>query len=290
MAALSRLEKRQVDILASIEHLASAVEALSSRPSDSLLASDLLLRQERILERIEKLEQQILPPQNKGQNNFDEKENGLSESTSLASAKKNGAEEGSEVQQRLERILIQSGATDFRFTQVPSDYYDRSFEERQDLLGAASVEHLCKSIVMARACSPLFPASLVNTQAAADVVDCRDPKNSKYYVIIVQYAARLNAEKVRNFVHALNGGAIPKKRFNLRLAPEDVSDALTGFTHNAVTPVGMLTPIPVILSDAIVKLQPPFFWLGGGEVDLKLGIRTREFLDIVRPFVADCIY
>jgi hypothetical protein len=26
----------------------------------------------------------------------------------------------------------------------------------------------------------------VNTQAAADVVDCSNPKNSKYYVVVVQ--------------------------------------------------------------------------------------------------------
>ncbi|CAM6121653.1 unnamed protein product [Calypogeia fissa] len=46
----------------------------------------------------------------------------------------------------------------------------------------------------------------------------------------------------------------------------------------------------VILSDAIVKLNPAFFWLGGGEVDLKLGIRTEEFVKMINPFVVDCIY
>jgi hypothetical protein len=33
---------------------------------------------------------------------------------------------------------------------------------------------------------------------------------------IVQYTARLNAEKVRQFVHSLNEGRIPKKRFNCK--------------------------------------------------------------------------
>lgn len=48
--------------------------------------------------------------------------------------------------------------------------------------------------------------------------------------------------------------------------------------------------VQVILSDAIVKLEAGFFWLGGGEVDLKLGIRTSDFVRIINPFVVDCIY
>ncbi|KAI4364857.1 hypothetical protein MLD38_020893 [Melastoma candidum] len=63
-----------------------------------------------------------------------------------------------------------------------------------------------------------------------------------------------------------------------------MSFAPTGFEHNAVTCVGMKSNIPVILDKAIVKLRPNFFWLGGGETDLKLSIPTSEFIDIARPF------
>ncbi|KAL2634663.1 hypothetical protein R1flu_006142 [Riccia fluitans] len=184
---------------------------------------------------------------------------------------------GSYVQTRLTRILTNAGAS-FLFKRVPADYYGRSFEERRDLLGASSIDHLCKSIVM------------VNTQAPDSVKDCSDRNNSKYYLIVIQYTARLNAEKVRQFVYSLNNGKLPKKKINMRLAPEAESNALTGFEHNAVTPFGMLTNIPVILSDAIVRLQPEYFWLGGGEVDLKLGIRTQDFIRILNPFIADCLY
>ncbi|CAI5993996.1 unnamed protein product [Closterium sp. NIES-65] len=55
---------------------------------------------------------------------------------------------------------------------------------------------------------------MTNTQAPAEVVDCSNPRYSKYYVIVIQYSARLNAEKVRNFVYALNNGTVPKKRIN----------------------------------------------------------------------------
>jgi hypothetical protein len=48
--------------------------------------------------------------------------------------------------------------------------------------------------------------------------------------------------------------------------------------------------LQVILSDAIAKLEPDYFWLGGGEVDLKLGIKTLDFTQIVKPFITDCTY
>jgi hypothetical protein len=60
---------------------------------------------------------------------------------------------------------------------------------------------------------------------------------------------------------------VGKQYYNFRLAPEDISDSLSGFRHNAVTPVGMATPLPIIVSHKIAMLQPDFFWLvrGGDE-------------------------
>ena len=64
---------------------------------------------------------------------------------------RNGEAEDSCTEHRLGRILESVGVHSFEFKRVPSDYYDRSFEERRALLGAASIDHLCKSIVMVRA-------------------------------------------------------------------------------------------------------------------------------------------
>ncbi|XP_060207297.1 uncharacterized protein LOC132635086 isoform X2 [Lycium barbarum] len=75
---------------------------------------------------------------------------------------------------------------------------------------------------------------------------------------------------------------------SVRLAPEEISAKLTGYEHNAVTCIGMRTDIPVILDEAITKLNPDFFWFGGGEIDLKLGIRTPEFIEFVKPFIVNC--
>jgi len=81
---------------------------------------------------------------------------------------------GTDTVSRLSSILHTNGVPEFSFKRVPSDYYDWPLEARRDALSAASIHHLCKSIV------------LVNTQAPANVVDCTNRNNSKYYVVVVQ--------------------------------------------------------------------------------------------------------
>lgn len=49
---------------------------------------------------------------------------------------------------RLSTILRENGVKDFAFKRVATDYYDWPLEARRDALGAASVDHLCKSIVL----------------------------------------------------------------------------------------------------------------------------------------------
>lgn len=220
--------------------------------------------QTEILQRISKLEQTILSVD----------DDDVSSSAAVPASTPHSTIRDTEA--RLSNILRSYGVNDFQFKKVPSDYYDWPLESRRDVLAAASIHHLCKSIV------------LVNTQAQSNVVDCSDRNNSKYYVVVVQYTARFNAEAVKNFLYTLNNGKIPKKKFNLRLAPEETSMNLTGYEHNAVTCIGMKTDIPVILDEAITKLSPDFFWLGGGETDLKWGIKTSEFIKFVKPFIVGC--
>ncbi|XP_059307934.1 uncharacterized protein LOC132059356 [Lycium ferocissimum] len=200
----------------------------------------------------------------------------LSRNTSLETSNTSSSVTGNTTEDRLSGILVANGVRDFRFKRVPPDYYDWPLESRRDVLTASSIHHLCKSIV------------LVNTQAPSNITDCSDRNNSKYYIVVIQYTARFNAETVKNFLYTLNDGKIAKKKFNMRLAPEETSVKLTGYEHNGVTCVGMKTDIPVILDEEITKLNPDFFWLGGGEIDLKLGMRTSEFIKFVKPFIVKC--
>jgi len=171
--------------------------------------------------------------------------------------------------------LIERGVAGFRMVLAPSEYYHQPLEFRMGIVGAASVDHLCKSIVME------------NTRAPKELQDCSDPTYSKYYMVIVQYTAKLNAEKLKEFVHGLAGGRLSKKKVNMRLVSEEVSGRLTGFTHNAVTPMACATQIPLIISHRIPALSPDFFWLGSGEVDLKVGFSAAKFMEAYEPYVAD---
>eukprot|EP00887_Chlorella_sp_A99_P000460 scaffold17.g460.t1 len=168
---------------------------------------------------------------------------------------------GSAIQQRLQKELLQRDLVHHRFVR------------------AASVDHLCKSIVM------------VNTHAPAGVTGpSADPAHSRFFLVIVQYTARLHAEKLKVAVHRMCGGKHSRKHFNMRLAPEAVSDELTGFSHNAVSPIGIRTQLPVVLSHRIMQLSPDFFWIGAGEVDLKVGMSATEFVKAYGAFVIDCTY
>ena len=53
-----------------------------------------------------------------------------------------------EVTKRIKQECIQLKFNYAIFKQVPTDYYDRSLEERMNLLGAPTVDHLCKSLIM----------------------------------------------------------------------------------------------------------------------------------------------
>lgn len=65
---------------------------------------------------------------------------------------------------------------------------------------------------------------------------------------------------------------------------------MTGFTHNGVTPFALAQPgrLPVVVSAAIAKLDPPFVWLGGGEADLKLRVPTRQLIEATGALVLHC--
>lgn len=93
--------------------------------------ADLERLQTRILQRITNLELSLLPTGD----------------TPLSAASTAVADDTTTVD-CLSSILLGNGVRDFCFKRVASDYYDWPLEARRDVLGAASVHHLCKSIVL----------------------------------------------------------------------------------------------------------------------------------------------
>ena len=165
-----------------------------------------------------------------------------------------------------------------QLVRAPSNYYDWSLEERRSFLNAASTFHLCKTIVLENtAWNPEF---------------AYERYYYRYIAAIIQYEDKLNTEKVMKYMKNLQNQhkvstQISKKHFHFRLADEDVAEALTGYQRNATTPFLMKTDLPILLSKPISALKPAQFWLGGGEVELKLGISVAEFLSTTNAEVAE---
>ena len=159
------------------------------------------------------------------------------------------------------------------FARVRSDYYEQSLEWRRDTLGSANVECLCKSLL------------LENTACINN--GCEDPRNSRYYVIVVQYVAQINSQKIFKFVREMSPD-VSKQHFHFRMADEQRAFELSGFEHNAIAPFGFANGnLPIIMAKDIVDLNPDWFWLGGGSVDLKLGFKVSEFVQKLNPFIVD---
>jgi hypothetical protein len=75
-----------------------------------------------------------------------------------------------------------------KFVKVPQDYYNRTMAERAIILNA-NIEQLCKSLIFE------------NTYC--DHNNCDDITNSRYYLVVVQYAAKIDSKVLENFVHSL---------------------------------------------------------------------------------------
>jgi hypothetical protein len=84
------------------------------------------------------------------------------------------------------------------------------------LLNNSDVSQLCKTIIFE------------NTAATHE--DTSDRTNSRYYCVVVQYAARFDAELLRDVICNQRSGAdkLSRKWFHFQLATEEVSDSLSG--------------------------------------------------------------
>jgi prolyl-tRNA editing enzyme YbaK/EbsC (Cys-tRNA(Pro) deacylase) len=156
---------------------------------------------------------------------------------------------------------------------VPEPYYTWELPQRAVALGASSIHQLCKALLMD------------NKKVLAD--QPHDPKNPKFVLVIVQYAATMDNQKLTNAVRALRPvqDRLDVSQFDFRIASEHDNSALTGYEHNSVTPFGLLQQekVPIILSAAVADLG--FFWMGGGHVHLKLGMAVTDFVRALNPIV-----
>ena len=156
---------------------------------------------------------------------------------------------------------------------VPSSYYDWSYEERAKTLGAPTTDMLCKSLLMEN--KTVDPNS-------------NDATNPKFVLVVIQYVASLDEKKLASAIRSLRPNVkdrLDYSKFDWRIAESADNDRLTGYLHNSVTPFGLKEEVPIVLTSAVLPLY--FFWMGGGHVDLKLGMAVSDFIKALNPIVAD---
>ena len=195
--------------------------------------------------------------------------------------------------QRVKADVEQRSVFTSIFITVPSNYYSWSLEQRANLLNC-HVNQLCKSIIME------------NTSCTEK--NCSDPTNSKYYCVVLQYNTKLDEDKLIINLRSNKAERLSKSKVTLRLVASEMNDKMTGFSHNAVSPFGINTElgrsVPILLSKALYshcvsfsggvdkhnkdntnstpnKPTPNhYLYLGGGHVDVKLGMSIHDFVRI----------
>jgi len=162
------------------------------------------------------------------------------------------------------------------FKWVPTEYYNFSLSQRAEILGSHSTFQLCKSMLME---NKSFDASL------------NDSNYSQFYLVILQYETSINNKKLKSEIRALRPvkKRLDPSKFDFRLANEADNARLTGYSHNAVTPFGLLEDVPIVFSKGITdnSNMTPFVWMGGGHIHCKIGIAVKDFIKAKSPFVMD---
>jgi prolyl-tRNA editing enzyme YbaK/EbsC (Cys-tRNA(Pro) deacylase) len=72
---------------------------------------------------------------------------------------------------------------------------------------------------------------------------------------------------------------VGKKGFHWRLAPPEVGLDLGGYSHNSVTPFMLNQSMPLVVPDSLCELSPQVFYLGAGDIDIKIRVGLTEFLE-----------
>ncbi|KAF9399533.1 hypothetical protein BGZ94_005707 [Podila epigama] len=158
-----------------------------------------------------------------------------------------------------------------RFFHVASDYYDWPYEQRARVMACPSTFHLCKTLIFE------------NTKWKQD--DAKAVDEDRYWCVIVQYEGSVNITKLEKAVRERTGAS--RKGTHLRIAPSEKSHELSGFTTNGVSPVGMKTELPILLSSAITELSPPLLYLGAGHIDWKIALPVQALVDHWKAIVMD---
>ena len=168
---------------------------------------------------------------------------------------------------KLSEYFTQKGINSFVIVETPEDYYEMTLDQRKVIVGC-NKEALCKSVILE---NTLFDES----------VKC--PIYQKYYLLIVQYVSEFHAEKItrllRNYIAEKYNIKLTKKQLHLRVAKKEVAYEMTGFSFNSIGPYLMKSEdLLIIFPSKLYEIYPQYFYLGGGELELKVGVCIDDFM------------
>jgi prolyl-tRNA editing enzyme YbaK/EbsC (Cys-tRNA(Pro) deacylase) len=178
---------------------------------------------------------------------------------------------------RMIEYFLKNQVYSYKVIQADSDYYKLNLEQRKVVLGAHEIDVLCKTIV------------LENTYFDEKY---ESEYYQRHYMAIVQYTQELHAEKmakaIKNYQNENSQHKLSNKYFHFRLA-ENAFD-MTGYRFNCITPyLSKSEKLKILIPKNLIDIYPQYFWIGGGEIELKVGMSLEDFIKLYnnRIIVAD---
>ena len=170
---------------------------------------------------------------------------------------------------RLSEYLTENGIQSFKIVETPEDYYKMTLDQRKVIVGCTK-EALCKSVILE---NTLFDESI------------KCPIYQRYYLTIVQYVSEFNAEKIarllRSYILDKYDIKVSKRQIHFRVAPKNVAYDMTGFSFNSIGPYLMKSKdLLIIFPSKLYDIYPQYFFLGGGELELKVGVNIDDFMKL----------
>ena len=168
---------------------------------------------------------------------------------------------------KLSEYFTERGINSFIIVETPEDYYSMTLDQRKVIVGC-NKEALCKSVI------------LENTQFD-EKIKC--PIYQRYYLTIVQYVSEFNAEKIarllRSYINEKYDIKLTKRQIHFRVAKKEVAYEMTGFSFNSIGPYLMKSEdLLIIFPSKLYEIYPQYFYLGGGELELKVGVCIDDFM------------
>ena len=168
---------------------------------------------------------------------------------------------------KLSEYFTKKGINSFIIVETPEDYYSMSLDQRKEIVGC-NKEALCKSVILE---NTLFDENI------------KCPIYRKYYLTVVQYVSEFNAEKIakllRSYIAEKYDIKLTKKQIHFRVAKKEVAYEMTGFSFNSIGPYLMKSEdLLIIFPSKLYEIYPNYFYLGGGELELKVGVCIDDFM------------